>query len=132
MGLRVHRVKGSGFRVTWGYMFFSRCGRVRSGFLRCGSEPLILWFPGLGSPDPGPLVPWSSGPLVSWSSGLSILRCLVSVFGRLEILPITAFGAEKTGPVQITIFVAFEMRRLCRSQETANTVFADLERLRML
>ena len=64
---------------------------------------------------------------------LSILWSLVAVFGRTKILLVTAFGAsEKTGPLQSTIFVAFEMLRLLRSQETANTVFAVLQRLRML
>ena len=80
------------------------------------SGPLVLWSP--GPLVPGPLVPWSwsCGPLVPWSSGLSILWSLVAVFGRMEIHDICGF----------------ESLRLLRSQETANTVFADLERLRML
>ena len=89
------------------------------------SGPLVLWFFG-----PLVLVLWCRGPLVLW---LLILWSLVAVFGWLKILPVTAFGAsEKTGPLQSTTFVAFEMLRLLRSQETANTVFAVLERLRML
>ena len=65
------------------------------------------WSPGprsAGPLVPGHLVPWSwsPGPLVPWSfwvlNGLSILWSLVAVFGRLEILPITVFGAsEKIG-----------------------------------
>ena len=95
--------------------------------------PLVLWSPG-----PGPLVLWSlwshgPGPLVPWSSGLSILWSLVAVFGRIEILPITAYGAsEKIGLQKDNDICGFESLRLLRSQETANTVFADLERLRML
>ena len=46
---------------------------------------------------------------------------------------ITAFGAsEKIGRVQILIFEVFEMLRFLRKQEIANTVFAALERLRVL
>ena len=103
--------------------------------------PLLLWSSG-----PLVLVPWSSGslvgalvpwswscPLVPWSSGLSILWSLVAVFGRIEILPITAYGAsEKIGLQKNNDICGFESLRLLRSQETANTVFADLERLRML
>ena len=71
--------------------------------------------------------------LVPWSSGLSILWSLVAVFGRIEILPITAYGAsEKIGFQKNNDICGFESLRLLRSQETANTVFADLERLRML
>ena len=82
------------------------------------------------------MVPWSwsrfPGPLVPWSSGLSFLWSLVAAFGRLQILPSTAFGAsEKIGSLQITIFVAFELLPLLRSQETANTEFAAFERLRV-
>ena len=102
---------------------------------------LVLWSSGW-SWSSGPLVPWSSGswswswscgPLVPWSSGLSILWSLVAVFGRIEILPITAYGAsEKIGLQKNNDICGFESLRLLRSQETANTVFADLERLRML
>ena len=62
--------------------------------------PLGLWFP--GPLAPGPLVPWSwsCGPLVPWSSGLSILWSLVAVFGRIEILPITAYGASEKMELQ--------------------------------
>ena len=88
------------------------------------SHPLVLW-------SRGPLVPWSSGPLVLWSpgsSGLSILWSLVAVFGRMEILPITAYGAsEKIGLQKNNDICGFESLRLLRSQETANTVFADPE-----
>ena len=57
----------------------------------------------------------------------------VAAFGRLEIMPSTAFGAsEKIGRVQISIFEVFEMLRFLRKQEIANTVFAALERLRVL
>ena len=50
-----------------------------------------------------------------------------------EILPITAYGAsEKIGIQKNNDICGFESLRLLRSQETANTVFADLERLRML
>ena len=97
------------------------------------SGPLVLWS--LGPLLPGPLVPWSwsCGPLVPYSSGLSILWSLVAVFGRIEILPITAYGAsEKIGLQKNNDICGFESLRLLRSQETANTVFADLERLRML
>ena len=97
------------------------------------SDPLLVWSP--GPLVPGPLVPWSwsCGPLVPWSSGLSILWSLVAVFGRIEILPITAYGAsEKIGLQKNNDICGFESLRLLRSQETANTVFADLERLRML
>ena len=97
------------------------------------SGPLVFWSP--GPLVPGPLVPWSwsCGPLVRWSSGLSILWSLVAVFGRIEILPITAYGAsEKIGLQKNNDICGFESLRLLRSQETANTVFADLERLRML
>ena len=120
------------------------------------SGPLVLWFLVLWSHgpgpvvlwSPGPLVPWSSGPLVLWflvlwshgpgpvvlwSSGLSILWSLVAVFGRIEILPITAYGAsEKIGLQKNNDICGFESLRRLRSQETANTVFVDLERLRML
>ena len=120
------------------------------------SGPLVLWSPGalvpwspgppvLWSSGPGPLPPlvfwflvlwswsWSCGPLVPWSSGLSILWSLVAVFGRIEILPITAYGAsEKIGLQKNNDICGFESLRLLRSQETANTVFVDLERLRML
>ena len=107
------------------------------------SGPLVLWSWSSGSlvlwsPDPlvpGPLVPWSwsGGPLVPWSSGLSILWSLVAVFGRIEILPITAYGAsEKIGLQKNNDICGFESLPLLRSEETANTVFADLERLRML
>ena len=73
------------------------------------------------------LVLWSSGPLVLWS-----LDPLVAVFGRIEILPITAYGAsEKIGLEKNNDICGFESLRRLRSQETANTVFADLERLRM-
>ena len=105
------------------------------------SAPLVLWSSGPlvlvppGPLVPGPLVPWSwsCGPLVPWSSGLSILWSLVAVFGRIEILPITAYGAsEKIGLQKNNDICGFESLRLLRSQETANTVFADLERLRML
>ena len=126
-------------------------------FLRFWSPgPLVLWFLVLWSHgplvpwswSPGPLVPWSSGPLVPgplvpwswscgplvpWSSGLSILWSLVAVFGRIETLPITAYGAsEKIGLQKNNDICGFESLRLLRSQETANTVFADLERLRVL
>ena len=121
--------------------------------------PLVLWSPGPLVPwslvpwsswswSPGALVPWSSGPLVlgplvpwswscgplvPWPSGLSILWSLVAVFGRIEILPITAYGAsEKIGRQKNNDICGFESLRLLRSQETANTVFADLQRLRML
>ena len=106
--------------------------------------PLVFWSSGplVRSPVlspaplvPGPLVPWSwsCGPLVPWSSGLSILWSLVAVFGRLEILPVTAYGAsEKIGLQKNNDICGFESLRLLRSQETANTVFVDLERLRML
>ena len=95
---------------------------------------MVFCFPRLGS------VPWSSGSwsfgpmvLVPWSSGLSILWSLVAVFGRIETLPITAYGAsEKIGLQKNNDICGFEKIRLLRSQETANTVFADLERLRML
>ena len=91
------------------------------------SGPLVLWFLVLV------LVLWSCGPLVPWSSGLSILWSLVAVFGRIEILPITAYGAsEKIGLQKNKDICGFESLRRLRSQETANTVFADLERLRML
>ena len=103
--------------VPWSWFFFG---------------PLVLWPCPL---VPGPLVPWSwsCGPLVPWSSGLSILWSLVAVFGRIEILPITAYGAsEKIGLQKNNDVCGFESLRLLRSQETANTVFADLERLRML
>ena len=121
-----------------------------SGPLVPGSPgPLVLWSPGplsrgplvpwsygplvLWSPGPGPLVLWSPGPLVPWSSGLSMLWSLVAVFGRIEILPITAYGAsEKIGLQKNNDICGFESLRLLRSQETANMVFADLERLRML
>ena len=99
---------------------------------------LVLWSSVLWSPGPlvpGPLVPWSwsCGPLVPWSSGLSILWSLVAVFGRIEILPITAYGAsEKIGLQKNNDICGLESLRLLRSEETANTVFADLERLRML
>ena len=74
--------------------------------------------------------PWSSGPLVLC---LSILWSLVAVVGKFPRLLMIVFGAsEERGPLQITIFVVFEMLRLLRSQETANTVFAALERLHML
>ena len=105
--------------------------------------PLVLWSPGRGS-----LVPWSSGllvlwflvlwshgpgPVVLWSPGLSFLWSLVAVFGRIEILPITAYGAsEKIGLQKNNDICGFESLRLLRGQETANTVFADLERPRML
>ena len=107
----------------------------------CSPGPLVPWSSGLlvlwspGPLVPGPLVPWSwsCGPLVPWSSGLSILWSLVAVFGRIEILPITAYGAsEKIGLQKNNDICGFESLRLLRSQETANTVFADLERLRML
>ena len=76
------------------------------------------------------LVLWSSGPLVLWSLDPLVL---VAVFGRIEILPITAYGAsEKIGLQKNNDICGFESLRLLRSQETANTVFADLERLRML
>ena len=94
----------------------------------CG--PLVPWS--LGPLVPGPLVPWSwsCGPLVPWSSGLSILWSLAAVFGRIEILPITAYGAsEKIGLQKNNDICGFESLRLLRSQETANTVFADLEML---
>ena len=118
--------------------------------------PLVPWSPGplvLWSSGPLVLVPWSPGLLVlwsrssgffgpmvlvlwssvPWSSGLSILWSLVAVFGRIEILPITAYGAsEKIGLQKNNDIYGFESLRLLRSQETANTVFADLERLRML
>ena len=113
--------------------------------------PVVPWSPVLwssGPRSPGPLVPWSSGPLVlwflvlrshnpgplvAWSSGLSILWSLVAAFGRIEILPITAYGAsEKIGLQKNNDICGFESLRLLRSQETANTVFADLERLRTL
>ena len=87
--------------------------------------PLVLWF----------LVLWSHGPgpVVLWSSDLSILWSLVAVFGRIEILPITAYGAsEKIGLQKNNDICGFESLRLLRSQETANAVFADLERLRVL
>ena len=97
-----------------------------------GSVPQVhdeaKWFQGLVLVlrSSGSLVLWSPGPLVSRSSG-----SLVAAFGGLETLPTTAFGVSgKIGPLQITIFVAFEMLRHLRSQETANTVFAALERLR--
>ena len=113
------------------------------------SGPLVLWSPGPLVPwssgplvlwSPGPLVPcplvpwsWSCGPLVPWSSGLSILWSLVAVFGRIEILPITAYGAsEKIGLQKNNDICGFESLRFLRSEETANTVFADLERLHML
>ena len=49
------------------------------------------------------------------------------------MLPITAYGAsEKIGLQKNNDICGFESLRLLRSQETANTVFADLERLRML
>ena len=94
--------------------------------------PLILWSPGrflvLWSHGAGPVVLWSPGPLVSRSSGLWL-----RFFGRIEILPITAYGAsEKIGLQKNNDICGFESLRLLRSQETANTVFADLERLRML
>ena len=86
--------------------------------------PLVLWFLVLWSHGPGPLV---------WSSGLSILWSLVAVFGRIEILPITAYGAsEKIGLQKNNDICGFESLRLLRSQETAHTVFADLGWLRML
>ena len=97
------------------------------------SGPLVLWSS--GPLVPGPLVPWSwsCGPLVPWSSDLSILWSLVAVLGRIEILPITAYGAsEKIGLQKNNDICGFESLRLLRSQGTANTVFADLERLRML
>ena len=97
----------------------------------CG--PVVVWCPGLLVP--GPLVLWSDGPgpVVLWSPGLSILWSLVAVFGRIEILPITANGAsEKIGLQKNNDICGFESLRLLRSQETTNTVFADLERLRML
>ena len=105
------------------------------------SGPLVLWCPGAlvpwssGSWSFGPMVPWSwsCGPLVPWSSGLSILWSLVAVFGRIDILPITAYGAsEKIGLQKNNDICGFESLRCLRSQETANTVFVDLERLRML
>ena len=134
-------VPGSpGPRVPWS------SGPGSSGPLVPGSPgprsgPLVPWSPGplvpwcSGPLVPGPLVPWSwsCGPLVPWSSGLSILWSLVAVFGRIEILPITAYGAsEKIGLQKNNDICGFETLRLLRSQETANTVFADLERLRML
>ena len=93
------------------------------------SGPLVLWFP-------GPLVPWSSGswswswscgPLVPWSSGLSILWSLVAVFGINYSLWSFSKGLQKNKDI-----CGFESLRRLRSQETANTVFADVERLRML
>ena len=107
--------------------FGSPLGDFPQLWLRAPS-PLVLW-------SPGPLVLWSPGPgpLVPWSSDLSILWSSVAAFGRFQILPVTAFGAsDKTGPLQSTIFLVFKMLRLLRSQETANTVFAVLERLSML
>ena len=60
-----------------------------------------------------------------------MLWSLVAVFGRIEILPITAYGAsEKIGLQKNNDICGFESLRLLRSQETAN--IADLERLRML
>ena len=61
-------------------------------------------------------ISYDSGPLVPGSPG-----------------PITAYGAsEKIGLQKNNDICGFESLRLLRSQETANTVFADLERLRML
>ena len=122
------------FGSPFGLVLWSRGPLVPwSSGLLAGPGPLVLW-------SPGPLVPWSSGswswscgPLVPWSSGLSILWSLVAVFGRIEILPITAYGAsEKIGLQKNKDICGFESLRRLRSQETANTVFADLERLRML
>ena len=100
-------------------------------------SPQGLAPPWFGSPFGDFLRFWSSGPLVPgplvWSSGLSILWSLVAVFGRIEILPITAYGAsEKIGLQKNNDICGFESLRLLRSQETANTVFADLDRLRVL
>ena len=97
------------------------------------SGPLVLWSP--GPLVPGPLVPWSwsCGRLVFWSSGLSILWSLVAVFGRIEILPITAYGAsEKIGLQKNNDICGFESLRLLRSQETANTVFCKLQHCELL
>ena len=133
----------------WGHVFFFFQGLAPPWFgavVPWYSGPVVPWSPGplvLWSPGPGPLVLWSPGPLVlgllvpgplvPWSSGLSILWSLVAVFGRIEILPITAYGAsEKIGLQKNSDICGFESLRLLRSQETANTVFADLERLRML
>ena len=137
------RFWSSGPRVPWSsgpLVLWSRGplvpwspGPWSSGPLVRSSGPLVLWSP--GPLVPGPLVPWSwsCGPLVPWSSGLSILWSLVAVFGRIEMLPITAYGAsEKIGLQKNNDICGFESLRLLRSQETANTVFADLERLRML
>ena len=45
----------------------------------------------------------------------------------------TAYGAsEKIGLQKNNDICGFESLQLLRSQETANTVFADLDRLRML
>ena len=125
------RFWSSGLRVLWS----------RGPLVPWSSGPLVPWSSGpLVLWSPGPLVPWSlvpwswsCGPLVPWSSGLSILWSLVAVFGRIEILPITASGAsEKIGLQKNNGICGFESLRLLRSEETANTVFADLERLRML
>ena len=125
------RFWSSGSRVPWSsgpLVLWSR-----GPLVPWSSVPLVPWSWSLA-----PLVPWSSGPLscgplVPWSSGLSILWSLVAVFGRIEILPITAYGAsEKIGLQKNNDICGFESLRLLRSQETANTVFADLERLRML
>ena len=96
--------------------------------------PLVPWSSGPLVPwSPAPLLLWFPDPLVPWSSGLSILWSLVAAFGRLEILPITGFGASiKMGRVQVKIFEVLEILRLVRNQETANKVFAALERLRVL
>ena len=136
-----------GLAHSWGISYDSGPlvpGSPGSGPLVPGSPgPLVPWSPVFWSSGPwssGPLVLWflvlwshGPGPLVPWSSGLSILWSLVAVFGRIEILPITAYGAcEKIGLQKNNDICGFESLRLLRSQETANTVFADLERLRML
>ena len=135
------RFWSSGPRVPWSSGFlvlWSRGPLVpwSSGpLVPWSSGPLLLWSWSPGPLVPGPLVPWSwsCGPLVPWSSGLSILWSLVAVFGRIEILPITAYGAsEKIGLQKNSDICGFASLRLLRSEETANTVFADLERLPML
>ena len=88
------------------------------------SGPLFLWFF-----SPLVLVLWSRGPLVAWSSPL-VFGCGFWKVNKIASYRFWSF--EKTGPLQSTICVAFDMLRLLRSQETANTVFAVLERLRML
>ena len=76
---------------------------------------MVLWSSGL-------LVLWSLDPLVSGSGFWKDRNTANSAYGASEKI-----GLQKNNDI-----CGFESLRLLRSQEIANAVFADLERLRML